>query len=217
MRSKAVAAAVAVSHQLIRGKHRDSRQHQPLTGDHRTAAVVNTDTRSGSCTGMPTPCPHGFHVKPFQVSCFCFWLDSKNLCVPCLLSAQGTLLEVSNEPLLNNKLNMMQKGCRALLPEMERRLQAKAQWLADVCEHQGSELLSYTMPHAAMFCCPRAALHISTTAKYAVVQSPCPNSHRPKHSIPQTLHIVILCPQCVDAAGMDVLQLFEPGQSHGSM
>ncbi|KAL3136910.1 hypothetical protein ABBQ32_006518 [Trebouxia sp. C0010 RCD-2024] len=34
-------------------------------------------------------------------------------------------------------LALSQKGCRALLPEIEHRLQAKAQWLADVCEHQG--------------------------------------------------------------------------------
>ena len=34
-------------------------------------------------------------------------------------------------------LNTLQKGCRALLPEIEDRLQAKAQWLAEVCEHQG--------------------------------------------------------------------------------
>ena len=33
----------------------------------------------------------------------------------------------------------MQKGCRALLPEIEHRLQAEAQWLAEVCEHQGTQ------------------------------------------------------------------------------
>ncbi|DBA72769.1 TPA: hypothetical protein ACH3X2_010159 [Trebouxia sp. C0005] len=31
----------------------------------------------------------------------------------------------------------LQKGCKALLPEIESRIKAQAQWLAEVCEHQG--------------------------------------------------------------------------------
>ncbi|KAA6422477.1 MAG: HAUS augmin-like complex subunit [Trebouxia sp. A1-2] len=38
---------------------------------------------------------------------------------------------------LNGKNVALQKGCKALLPEIESRIKAQAQWLAEVCEHQG--------------------------------------------------------------------------------
>lgn len=43
---------------------------------------------------------------------------------------------------LNGKNVALQKGCKALLPEIESRIKAQAQWLAEVCEHQGNLTLN---------------------------------------------------------------------------
>ncbi len=45
----------------------------------------------------------------------------------------------------HGKIVALQKGCKALLPEIETRIKAQAQWLAEVCEHQGDLTLSSSM------------------------------------------------------------------------
>ncbi|DBB13815.1 hypothetical protein WJX82_001635 [Trebouxia sp. C0006] len=50
------------------------------------------------------------------------------------------LLGITGDELLAthiSDLSLAQKGCKALLPEIESRIKAQAQWLAEVCEHQG--------------------------------------------------------------------------------
>ncbi|DBB04633.1 TPA: hypothetical protein ACH3X1_012698 [Trebouxia sp. C0004] len=54
-------------------------------------------------------------------------------CTSHLLGITGDELLATHIP----DLSLAQKGSKALLPEIESRIKAQAQWLAEVCEHQG--------------------------------------------------------------------------------
>ena len=168
MRSEATNANTDASPKLRPSQHRGCREHKALARRDSRAASGNADREFSSFTGTPTSPSQVTQLRCMasqtETAPYAIWFQMAGLCrkafshrvklhKQCKHVASSRLSRALHNRQSKTIARFVQKGCRGLLPEIERRLQAKAQWLATACDFKGAKPAT-TMQDLAYMCLP---------------------------------------------------------------